>query len=381
MVLALTIVLYLLLAGSLGFCILVVIAARNFLKVRRPPVPAVLPPITIMKPMAGMDEGLEENLRRHFEQDYPEFEILFATESPDSPTVALLEQVRAQYPHIPSRILFVGEAQYPNPKTFKLGCMVPEARYDLFVMTDSDMRPERDLLRIVAAEFSDPKVGVATCLFRGVPGSSLSAKLSAVMMNTEFLAGALAARQVEGVKFALGPAMVARRSVVADIGGWEGMRDYCAEDFLLGNWAAARGHGVILSSAILEHRIGTFYFKKSSAQRIRWGRSTRRSRPAGYIGQLFTFPLPILTLLMPLHWWWPAIALTVALRAAAAYATAGWILRDPLTLRQWWLVPMQDFLSFAYWILGFFGKIVYWRGDAYELTPDGKYTLVKKASS
>ena len=160
------------------------------------------------------------------------------------------------------------------------------------------------------------------------------------------------------------------------------MKDYLAEDFVMGKLAAQHGDGVILSSYIIEHRIGAQAFAANLKHRLRWCRSTRRSRPLGYIGQVFTNPLPLALILyaVPLYAarpdWRPVLAATVLLRAAAAWATARHVLRDPLTLRLWWLVPIQDVVSFLVWIAGFFGNTILWRGRKYHLRRDGRFEPV-----
>src|SRR5205807_4459543 len=164
---------------------------------------------------------------------------------------------------------------------------------DLVVMSDSDIRVTATLLRTVAAEFQNPKLGVATCPYRAIPGASFWSRLEATGMNTDFWGSALVARLLEGVHFAVGPTIVARRSVLESIGGFNRLKDYLAEDFVMGKFAAEAGYGVILSSYVIEHHIGNESLRQNIAHRLRWNRSTRRSRPLGYLGQLFTMPLPL----------------------------------------------------------------------------------------
>jgi len=370
------ILLLMVLAGALAFCVLAIVAVRQYLAVR-PPALARPEPISILKPLAGLDEGLEENLRSWFGQRYPDFEILCAVREPGDPAVTVVEKLRQEFPHVPARLLVTGEPPYANAKVFSLDRMTAAARNDLLVMSDSDTRAAPDLLTTVAAEFQDPRLGVATCPYRAVPGRSFWSMLEAIMMNTEFLAGLLVARLVEGVRFAVGPCVAARRQALVKIGGLERLKDYLSEDFVLGALAAGAGYQVILSSAVIEHRIGAQPFRANFAHRLRWVRGTRRSRPWGYVGQLFTYPLPLALLLVALKpAWWILLAGAAVLRACAAWATAGWVLRDPLTARRWWLVPLQDLCSFLLWTAGFFGNTIIWRGRRYRLLADGRFEPV-----
>jgi len=365
-----------LVAGSLVYCLLSVAAARRYLAAR-PPELRSPPPISVLKPLSGVDEGLEQNLRSFFEQDYPEFEILLAVRSPKDPAVALVNELAGEYPRVPARLLVTGEPPYPNAKVFSLTHMLEAARHDLLVMSDSDIRVTPDMLRTLAAEFQDPHTGLVTCPYRAVPGRSFWSLLEALGLNTEFLAGVLVARMLDGMRFALGPTIAARRGTLARIGGFEHLKDYLAEDFVMGKLAAEAGCGVILSSYVIEHHIGSQRLGANLLHRLRWNRSTRRSRPWGYIGQVFTNPLP-LALLLWVFWpeWWPLALATAVLRAAAAWATAGWVLRDPLTRRFWWLVPVQDLASSLTWIAGFFGNTILWRGRRYTLLRDGRFELL-----
>jgi len=372
----------LLVTGSLVYCVLTIVAAVRYRAVR----PALLraaalgnaAPISILKPLAGIDDGLEENLRTFFEQEYSNFEILLAVRNPDDPAIAVAERLRARYRSVPSRLIVTGEPPYPNAKVYSLDRMLAEARHDLLVMSDSDVRVTPDMLAVIAAEFQDAKLGLATCPYRAVPGRSFWNTLEAVGLNTEFIGGVLVARMLDGMKFALGPTIAARRATLAGIGGFDAVKDFLAEDFVMGNLAAARGDGVILSSYVIEHHIGAQTLAANLRHRLRWNRSTRRSRPAGYAGQLFTNPLPLALLLWAVKpEWWPAAAAAVFLRAAAGWAAAGYVLRDPLTARLFFLVPLQDLLSFAMWLAGFFGNTILWRGRKYYLQADGRFVLVR----
>ena len=363
--------------GALVYCVLTVIAALRYLSVRPPALVSAVP-ISILKPLAGIDDGLEENLRSFFVQAYPDFEILFAVRSPEDPAIAVAERLRAQYPNVPSRLIVTGEPPSPTAKVYSLSLMLEAARHDLLVMSDSDIHVAPAMLRVIAAEFQDPHLGLATCPYRAVPGPSFWTRLEAIGLNTEFLGGVLVARMLDGMKFALGPTIAARRATLTGIGGFDAVKDFLAEDFVMGNLAAARGDGVILSSYVIEHHIGTQSLLANLKHRLRWNRSTRRSRPAGYVGQLFTNPLPLALLLYAAQpAWWPVAALTLILRAAAAIATAGIVLRDPLTARLFLLLPLQDVLSFMMWLAGFFGNTIVWRGRKYYLQADGRFNPVQ----
>jgi ceramide glucosyltransferase len=293
--------------------------------------------------------------------------------------VQVVLRLQREYSKIPSRLVITGEPLYPNAKVFSLERMMGAAGNDLLVMSDSDIRVTPDLLRTAAAEFQDARLGVATCPYRAVPGASFWSQLEATGMNTDFWGGALVARMLEGMRFAVGPTIVARSRVLQAIGGFTRLKDYLAEDFVMGQFAADAGHGVILSSYVIEHHIGSATFGENIAHRLRWARSTRRSRPAGYIGQLFTMPLPLALIVSAASpAWWPVLPVAVAVRAVAAYMVARRVLRAKLN---WTLLPIEDLMGFFFWIAGFFGNTITWRGRRYRLSADGRFELISEPAA
>lgn len=383
---ALVALLALLLVGSWVYCGLTVIAARRYLAVS-PATPAALPPISVLKPLCGQDDRLEENLRSFFTQDYPDFELLFAVHQPDDPAIAIVEKVKRDFPQRPKvHLIETGNPIVPNAKAHSLGHLVARAQHSILVMSDSDVYAPPDLLRRIAAEFQPAEqkhspVGVVTCPYRAVPGPGFWSRLEAIGMNTEFLAGVLVAWLIGEMDFALGPTLAARREAIQAMGGFTELGHYLAEDFVIGNHAPRLGFRVVLSSCVIEHRIGGGTFKGNLQHRLRWARSTRRSRPAGYWGEIFTNPLPLALLLwLAAPKLWPLVAVSVPFRALAGWSTSQQVLHDPLTRRRWWLIPLQDLISFAVWIAGFFGNTIVWRGRLYKLLRDGRFQFVGDVS-
>lgn len=359
------------------------VAAWKYRRQAVPDPPAQRIPISILKPLHGLDEGLEENLRSFFAQPYthpdgsPAFEILFATRDAEDPAIAVVERLRAEFPRVPVSRLVTGEPPYPNAKVYSLALMAEAARHEVLAMADSDVRVDSSFLETVGREFADPALGMATCPYRAIAGNSLWSFLESLHMNTEFLGGVLTARMLEGVRFALGPTIVARKQVLAAIGGFDELQEFLAEDFVMGNRAATLGHGVVLSRYVIEHRIGTQDLRHSLAHRLRWARSTRRSRPAGYFGEIFLRPLGLaLVLVAVAPAAWPVLPVTLALRYLQA-AVMRLTIQARFGFRHWLLLPVQDLLSFGLWSAGFFGNSIHWRGRHYRLEKDGRFTLVR----
>ena len=366
-----TIFLLILVAGSAVFSALAIVAAERYRAVSPSLLPAnALPPVSILKPLHGLDEGLAENLESFFSQDYPVFEILFAVESEDDGAVPVVRRLISSHSRIPARLLIAGPSPYPNAKVHSLRAMVAAAEHDLLVMADSDVRVSPSFLRIVASEISASNVGLVTSPYHAVAGASPWSRLEAIGLNTEFIAGVLTARMLGGMDFALGPSIATRQSDLDRIGGLIALQPYLAEDFVMGNRLAAAHRRVVLSSYAIEHRIGSQPLAPNLAHRLRWNRSTRRSRPLGYLGQLFTFPLPLAIILIASSpAWWRAAVFVILMRYLTAWRCARAVSAN---LNYAWL-PLQDLLSFAMWIAGFFGNRIIWRNRQFTIDRAGRF--------
>ncbi len=365
----------LLLAGCWIYSVLAMAATVRYLRSRSSRPLEKQTPISILKPLAGLDDGLEGNLRSYFEQDYREFELLFAVRNAQDPAAQILSSLQRQYPAVDSRLLITGEPPYPHDKVFKLQRMLDVAKHELVAMADSDVRVTPDFCQRLAAEFQDRNLDLITCPYRAIAGSGLWSHLEALSMNTDFHSGLFTAAMLEGgPKFAVGPTIVARKQTMSSLGGMQRFRDYLSsEDFVLGRTAAEAGFGVKLSGYVVEHRIGSETMKSNFAHRLRWARTTRRSRPWGYVGQFFTYPAAAVTCICFARPYWEiSLAVTAILRVASAWLVSKKTLGAPVN---WRLLPLQDLLTFAFWIAGFFGNTVHWRGQRYILKRDGTLVL------
>ncbi len=333
---------------------------------------------SVLKPLAGDEPGLQENLRGFFQLDDPKYEPVFAARDVDDPALARAESLASLYPEVRSKALVAGEPPCPNAKVHSLGAMTSAAAGDVLVISDSDIRADPALLRELAAEFTDPAVGVVTCPYRAVPGRSPWSLLEALGMNSEFWSGVLAAQFLAPMDFAVGPTMAVRRTCLEAIGGWRAVEEHLAEDFQLGRLARRAGFDVRLGTQVVEHHIGSQGLGANLAHRLRWLRSTRRSRPAGYWGQLFANPLPWALLAPGAVWSWILAAACGALRALVLLAVGGLVLRDRLVVLRCWLVPVQDVLSLVLWAAGFFGDRIVWRGGTFQLMRDGRLQRLER---
>jgi ceramide glucosyltransferase len=368
-------------AGGLVYYLLAIVAARKLYDAREDAEfeGAVLPAISLLKPLCGADPDLARHLESFFLQGYPSFEILFAVRQADDPAVAIAERLMERYPHIPARMILTGEPPYANAKVYSMKKMADAASADILVITDSDTSVSKDYLQNVAAAFAPERVGAATSLYRGGACADLWSKLEALGMSTEFMAGVVVANYLEGMKFTLGPSMAVRRDCLRAIGGFEAMADYLADDFVLGEWASRAGYQVALMRRPVTHHATALGFTTSFKHLLRWNRSSRFSRPNGYIGQGFTYGLPwaLLLFLFAPFWWSGCLLLAVAAaRFWMAYEMAARLLDDGEAINRFWLIPLHDILSCATWIGAFMGREIVWRNERYRLLQGGKFEPV-----
>jgi ceramide glucosyltransferase len=374
------------------FAGMVLWAVPRFLRERRTALaalaarPGFTPPLTLLKPVHGAEPGLEAHLATFFEQDYPEYEILFCARTADDAGLETARRVAARYPNIAAKFLSTGgEPDYINAKVASLELMEASAAYDILVISDSDVRVSPDYLRAVALPFADEKVGAMCCPYRGVAAEGgLWARLEAVGMSVEMTSGVLVARMMEGMQFVLGPTMAFRRDAIRRMGGFAVTADYCADDFVLGNETFKQGQTVVLSTHAIDHMVINSTLWPSLKHQVRWMKSTRFSRPKGHFGTALTFSVPFGLLAWAAAAWighplWglAVFAWSVATRLALAVAVGGMVVED----RSWFgllvLYPVRDLMGFGFWAASYFGRKILWRGRVFELLPGGKMRAAK----
>lgn len=365
--------------------------------------PSFLPPVSLFKPLHGAEAGLEGNLRNFYEQDYLRFaaaegmpltvkgvslvEVLFCARHEGDAGLTIARRVAADFPEVTTRFCTSGEPWAANAKVCSLATMAKVATHDLWVISDSDVRVTPEYLRRVVLPFADAKVGCATCLYRGVVAErGLWSRLEAVGMTIEMSSGVCVANLLEPMQFALGPTMIARRECVAEVGGFEPMAEYCADDFVLGNWIAAKGHTVVLSEHAIDHMVLYAGVVDSIKHQVRWMKSTRFSRPKGHFGTSLTFGVPFgilawagAMLLGKADLAWSLLVLSVVGRSLQAWVVGRFVVRKKRTWPTMILFPLRDLMGMLFWALSYTNNRILWRGEMYELVKDGR--MVKAVSS
>ena len=340
-------------------------------------------PVTIMVPLYGADFEAYENYARFCLQDYPHYQIVFGVRDSRDSSTPIVEKLIADFPDRDIALVISDSTIGQNLKVSNLQNMLARVKHEQIVIVDSDIRVGRDYLRKVLAPLSDPRVGLVTCLYRAAETPDFAAKLEAVGITAEFTAGVLMARMLEGVKFALGSTMATTRTRLEAIGGFHALADYLADDFMLGNLIERDGYEVRLSQHVVETAMQPSGFAGMMRHQMRWARSTRISRPMGYLGLILTYgtALALLNLAVDRASTFSLILLasTLVVRLMMGWVIGVHWLGDRVLKKNFWLVPVRDLLSFFIWCLSWVGKRVEWRGRLFEVARDGKMILVSGA--
>jgi ceramide glucosyltransferase len=330
------------------------------------------PPVSILKPLCGTDPQAYETLRSHCLLDYPEYEIIFGVADHADLAVPLVERLIREFPALPIRLVVCPLALGANRKISNLIQMLPNARFEHLVINDSDIRVPASYLKKVTAPLADPTVGMVTSPYRGVAGRTLGSRLEALGISTDFFPGVLAALRLDGeLRFALGSTLAFSRRVLAAIGGFEPLLDYLADDFELGCRVAVSGLKVVLADVVVETNLPNYSFGAFFAHQLRWGRSTRDSRPWGYFGVLLTQGLPWALAAVIASggaaWGWALAGLVALLRVAEADQVGRGVLGDRSVWPSIWLLPLRDFIALGVWVGSYTGRRVRWRNEEFIL--------------
>jgi ceramide glucosyltransferase len=355
------------LAATVYYLLALVAAARW----RRPlPAAAEHPPgISILKPIHGRDPAFYDAIRSHAAQNYPEFEILFGVNHPDDPAIADIERLQREFPHVPISLHRIATAA-PNAKAGVLAELARVARHPLLVINDSDITVPPAYLAAVTAPLEDRQIGLVTCLYRA-DAESVPSRLEALGIATEFAPSVLVARLIGVAEFALGSTMAVRADTLREVGGFEAVADYLADDYQLGLRIHEGGYRILFSPVVVATHLGAATFGEVWRHQLRWSRTIRVSRPSGYFGYVITHAtLWSLVALAAGQWWAAGAAMGVRL-AAGIWIGAG-ILGDRAVATGWWLIPFRDLLGFAIWLAGLGGATVDWRGFKLRLRRDGR---------
>lgn len=360
--------------ASIGYCLLATFAGIRFARQKKSRVGATndatnLPRVSILKPLKGADPEMYEALRSHCVQNYPEYEMLCGVTEATDPAVPAVEKLMGEFPEAKIRLVLCDKRLGANGKVSSLIQLAAAASAEFLVINDSDIRVEPDYLRTIITELQQAGTGLVTCLYRGRPGRTLSSQLESLGIATDFVPGVLTANLIEnGLHFGLGSTLAFRKSDLQEIGGFESIVDYLADDFELGH-RIAQHKKVALSRSVVETHLPDYDFWGFIAHQLRWARTIRASRPGGYAGLLFTFTLP-----------WAVAELCVSRNVSSMLLFAAALVArmvmglvnsssvlDESNLDSFWLLPVRDVVGLGVWAGGLLGNKIVWRGEKFML--------------
>ena len=331
------------------------------------------PSVSILKPIRGLDRETYENYASFCRQDYPDYEILFCVTDESEPAIPTIEKVMRDFPECPIRLLMGAEPVGVSDKVNKLARMAREARHDVLIVTDSDVRVDPGFLRATVGPFRDRKVGGVTCLYRGLTDGSFAADLEALGNTADFAPGVLVAWMGGGrrLDFMLGAVMATTKERLEEIGGFESLADYLCDDYELGNRIAANGYRIELSPFPVAIDYPRQTLGEAFRHQLRWNLAIRYSRPWGHLGLIFTQGLAwAIAGMLLADSWQGALAFTAAyslLRVEVALGVGARGMRDDLVRRKQWLLPVRDAFAFVVWIASFVPQRIHWRGREFRV--------------
>ncbi len=340
------------------------------------------PPVSNLKPIRGLDPDAYENFASFCKQDYPDYEVVFCVGVEDDPAVPVLQRLKLEFPEQQIRVLFGSGGTGSNDKVVKLARLVSEARHEVVVISDSDVRVKPDYLRTVVAPLADPKVGAVTCFYVPIEDKTFTDNLQTIGMFSDFYAGILVARQLDGVKFALGPTIATTRTRLAGFGGYEAIKNRPADDLLVGRLIAEQGHEVELLPYAISTVADYGSMRDLFHKRLRWIVVMRHLRPWGHLGLLLTQGLPWSLMAVVIR---PSAGVALgylgaysALRLAMTWMVGIWGLKQDALWKTLALIPVWDALAFVIWLTSFTRNSIRWRDSEYYIR-DG--TLVPVAQT
>jgi ceramide glucosyltransferase len=400
--------------AGMGYFLAALLAARVFLSARRAPLPAFAPGVSILKSLKGLDPNMLDAFRSHCRQTYlGNYELLFGVASLEEPAVAAVEQLKLEFPSHSIQVIECPASLGTNGKVSNLAQLAPHARFPYLLINDSDITVSPRYLERVMAHFAprdfalyqgstsvvpiagqdepralapagdaslsaklQPETGLVTALYRGRAHTTLPSRLEALGIATDFQAGVLLSRMIEGgLHYGLGSTLAVSRAALAKVGGLEALVDYLADDYELGARVSQAGYRVTLSAEVVETAVPAYKWRGFIDHQLRWARTVRDARPWGYAGLIFTHGLAWALLnvvasgLSPLSLW--LLAMSFFLRLALAMTVGAQVLADHQVLPNLWLLPFRDLVAIGIWAFGFAGNTIVWRGERFELK-DGK---------
>lgn len=361
--------------GSIFYYLYSIFATIDFFSQTQLINPEFSPPLTILKPLCGLDWESYSCLASFCQQNYPQYQIIFAVHNSQDPSIEIVHKLQQNFSELDIELIICDRVIGINPKINNLANAVIKAKYDILVLSDSDIRVKKDYLQTIIQPFSDVLVGVVTCLYNSKTEGYL-AGFEALDIASQFYPKVLTAHALEGIDFAFGSTIAIRQETLDKIGGFINIANYLADDYQLGYLPTQNGYKVILSNYLVEHRLGSVNLKELIDRQSRWLKCIRVERFWGYVGLIFTYgtvnSFTLLLITQGSLFGYIICGLVWTIRLLTAYLIAIKYFNDSITKQLFWLIPLRDFVSFGIWCYSFIGNQIMWRGQKFTLVSGGK---------
>ncbi len=346
--------------------------------IKRPHIPSgFTPAVTIFKPICGMEQRMDENLRSFCEQDYPEYQIIFGLHGNNDDAIPVIQKIIEDYPQLDLEMIIDARLHGSNHKVSNLINMFPAAKHEILVVSDSDMRVQKNYLHDVVAPFANAANGAVTCLYSGRTDNGVPSTLNAMFINEWFLPSVLISDALKDISYCLGATMAVRRKILTDFGGFEALANYLADDYMLGQMVSERGYKVHLSHSIVENLSYEPNYKSLFLHELRWARTLRSAEPLGYMGTFLTDTLIVssftafFALLFTQHTFLPASILGITITARILLHLQVKSALELNGIGSLFLIPVRDVMSFIIRIVSYMGNSVEWRNHTFSVDDDG----------
>ncbi len=337
------------------------------------------PPVTILKPVCGLEKNQRVGLRSACLQDYPEYQVVFSVQDPDDPAVPLLKEIQQEFGSDRVSVVIENRQVGPNKKVNNLLGALPHARHDILVMSDSDVRLAPDYLRAIVTPLSDPGVGCVCTLYRATCGDRWFEKMALLTLNADFVPNLIFAHVTGASQFCLGSSLALRRSSLEQMGGLESLAHYLVEDYEIGRRLSASGQSIAILNYFVDLVVNHPSFSEWWHSQVQWDQKTRYARPLGFFATIITRSVPFALLLASLRfadgWGWTILGGALAIRLAAAALIMGWGIGDQEGLRSLGLLPLRDVAALGSWFLALTKRTVLWRGTTFVVTGKGRMVI------
>ncbi len=366
--------------ASIAYLLLAIRGVGRFQGPRRSHAQEFSPPVTILKPLCGLEAGLYECLRSFCEQSYPHYQIVFGVSDPVDPALVIVDRLVREFPGRDIAVVTERARHGPNPKVSNLVNMMAAAKHPVLVVSDSDVRVERDCLSAIVAPLQGERVGAVTCLYKGAPAGRFASRFGALFINDWFIPSAVVDASMREIDFCFGPVSAVRRDALEAIGGFERLAQHLADDYLLGQLVCREGYRVVLSKHVVTTVVDEPDLRSLFSRELRWARTVRTCRARDHWLSVVTQALPLTALLLlvprPSVAGGLVLATAIVLRLVLSrMVRQRFALERPAPL---WLVPVRECLCFAVWMASLIGREVRWRGRRFAITAAG--TLVERSA-